>query len=212
MQENEILNDPRLLANSHCSTPADLARPAFAVPDAALFLQRTLTRSTTSDSLYVLDLSRKFSNQLGFIPREGLETYCAMGRVLIGRENDAPAGYLLGRNALRWQPLMRPIYQAAVQMDAQRRALGLTLIAQVEAEARAAGQLAIQACCRVGLDANEFWKAAGFQPICYMDPGNARKRHVICWRKALTKKIPLWFVGFPRLAGWKSKRVTQEQR
>lgn len=129
--------------------------------------------------------------------------------MLIARENDVPAGYILGRNALRWQPQMRPIYQAAVQMDAQRRAHGIALVEQICNEAKAAGQQAVQACCREGLEANDFWKSIGFRPICYLNPMNARKRSVICWRKPLSNRFPAWVAEFPKVAGYRARTVTQ---
>ena len=86
----------------------------------------------------------------------------------IAEENDDAAGYILSRPKLRWQPAMRSITQAAVAMDAQRRHHGLALLARIEQESRSAGLLAIQACCAVGLDSNDFWRAAGFLPIVHM--------------------------------------------
>lgn len=176
------------------------------------FLNDKIRRATPADFRFVQHLGDKFSNCVGFIPRAGVEVYCERGEVLIGSENDEPAGYLLGRPHLRWQPLMRPIFQAAVAMDAQRRHLGLALVEQVINDAKIAGQLAVQANCREGLDANEFWKAAGFLPICYLTPTTARKRAVICWRKLLTNKIPLWLASPPPVAGYRAKRVHFKRR
>lgn len=157
--------------------------------------------ATLADLRFVTHVQKRFTDQLGFLPTPALEWYLANNGVTIANENDTAAGYLLGRPRLRWQPLMRPIYQAAVLMDAQRRHHGLQLLAVVEAAAIAAGQIALQANCAAGLDANEFWAAAGFKPIAHLTPANVRGRDVICWRKPLTRSIPPWFVQLPDRAG-----------
>lgn len=126
----------------------------------------------------------------------------------IAEQNDDAAGYILSRTRLRWQPKMRSITQAAVAMDAQRRHHGLALLTRIEEEARSAGLLAIQACCAVGLDSNDFWRAAGFLPIVHMRPRNVRGREIICWRKPLTPLVPTWFAMPPKFAGYVGKAPT----
>jgi N-acetylglutamate synthase-like GNAT family acetyltransferase len=169
-----------------------------------------LRRATAHDLSFVLELQRRFTAQLGFLPTAAITRYVEQTRVMIGTENDEPAGYLLGNTYLRYQPLIRPITQAAIALDAQRRHLGLRLVAQTVADATAAGQTAVQACCAEGLAANDFWLAAGFRPICYLRPDNTRQRSIICWRKILTAKIPTWIIDPPRIAGYRAARTNPE--
>lgn len=169
-----------------------------------------LRRADKSDISFVLDLQRRFTGQLGFLPTAAITRYVEQTRVVLATENDEPAGYLLGSPYLRYQPLIRPITQAAVAMDAQRRHLGLRLVAQTVADATAAGQLAVQACCAEGLEANDFWHAAGFRPICYLRPDNTRKRSIICWRKIVAANIPTWIIDPPRIAGYRAARTNPE--
>jgi hypothetical protein len=122
-------------------------------------------------------------------------------------ENDESAGYLLCRPVLAWQPLMGSIVQAAVCMDAQRRHHGLALLLQIEERARARGQLALQANCAVGVEANEFWQAAGFKPIAHLTPATVSQREIICWRKPLQRALPLWFTVLPKAAGGRGLKV-----
>lgn len=121
-------------------------------------------------------------------------------------ENGEPAGYLLGRPGLGWQPLCRPIFQAAVAMDAQRRHNGLALLGKIETEARAAGSICLQANCAIGVEANEFWHAAGFKPIVHLTPHTARAREIICWRKPLVNRLPLWFIQPPARSGHMARK------
>lgn len=172
------------------------APPALFVPQ----LDQIRT-ATLNDLKFIDSLQKKFGNALGFLPQEAIERLTEMGVVYLAQENDTAAGFVISRRALGWQPLMRSITQTAVCMDAQRRHHGLAIVKRIADEARAAGQMALQACCAVGLDSNEFWKAAGFVPVCHMTPDNVRAREIICWRKPLTTTVPIWFAHPPKYAG-----------
>ena len=164
-------------------------------------------RTATPDDLKFIDhLQKKFANCVGFLPRVALQNIIEQGHIRLAMENDDGAGYILSRPRLQWQPLMRSITQTCVAMDAQRRHHGLALLRTLEAESRQAGLLAIQACCAVGLESNDFWQAAGFLPVVHMTPANVRGREIICWRKPLTHRLPPWFAMPPRLAGARAKR------
>lgn len=168
----------------------------------------TIRVAAPGDLGFVDHLQKKFANAVGFLPRVAIENLLAAGHIRLAMENDDGAGYILSRPKLRWQPKLRSITQACVAMDAQRRHHGLALLTRIEDESRSAGILAIQACCAVGLDSNEFWHAAGFLPIVHMTPANVRGREIICWRKPLTNVIPAWFAMPPQLAGHRAKRPT----
>lgn len=166
-----------------------------------------IVHATPADLAFVVALQKKHSGALGFLPTAALEWYIEHKRVTLTTENTDAAGYLLGRTHFRWQPLMRPITQAAVLMDVQRRHHGLRLVDQVVEQASLAGQYAVQAMCAADLDSVEFWKAAGFREIGRYSPDNKRNRAMICFRRPLTPASPAWFNVMPPLAGWKGKRV-----
>jgi len=166
-----------------------------------------LSRATLSDLKFIDSLQKKFGRSLGFLPTEALTVNLEAGNVDLAMENDEPAGYLLCRPRLAWQPLLGSIVQAAVCMDAQRRHHGLALLLQVEERARRAGQVALQANCAVGVEANEFWQAAGFKPIAHLTPATVSGREIICWRKPLLRKLPSWFTQLPKQAGGRGLKV-----
>lgn len=178
--------------------PGKLAEPA--APSPALALSRDIRVATPADVKYVIDLQKRFSNHLGFLPAVAIKEYVDAKRVGIAFENGEPAGYVLGRDAYRSQPLLRPICQAAVQMDAQRKYHGEQLVKRVVARAQAAGQLAVQAVCAGDLESNAFWKALGFEQIDSIVPDNARGRVLIIWRKLTTDVEPSWFWTGPKYA------------
>lgn len=166
-----------------------------------------IREAKATDLQFILHLSNRFRNQLGFLPKAALEYYASHSLAKIGEENDDSAGYLLGRASMRWNRQVRPITHAAVDMSAQRRHLGLALVQALALEASASGKTALQAMCRADLEANDFWLAAGFERIAEYAPGNARKQPMICWRKKLIEKVPQWFYELPPVAGWKARRT-----
>jgi len=163
--------------------------------------------ATLDDAKFVDHLARKNSEAVGFLPHIARDWYLENGHVRMVFENGAPAGYLLGREKLRWCPAIRPIYQAAISFDAQRRHLGLALVEHVTNEARAAKQMAVQCHCAATLPANEFWLAAGFKKIGTLTPGNARAREIICWRKILVNRFPVELAMMAPVAGHRARRT-----
>lgn len=154
----------------------------------------------------VFELQRKFSNQLGFLPSKALDFYIESRNTGIAIENGEPCGYVLGRPAFRYNPLMRPITQAAVFMDAQRRHHGLALIEAICRRAHAAKQLVVQASCAIDIEAVDFWMAAGFMPIGQHKLDNKRKREILVLRRALTMNVPAWFHTMPLHHGHKGRK------
>jgi ribosomal protein S18 acetylase RimI-like enzyme len=199
------------------ATPLDTAPPAVHAPSGAVPFTEPkkaaprLVKATPADLTFVDSLQRKFARSLGFLPRAALEVNLASGNVTLTRENEDSAGYLLVRPVLSWQPKLASIIQAAVCMDAQRRHHGLALLLLIESEARARGQVALQANCAVGVEANEFWQAAGFKPIAHMTPATKSGRHIICWRKPLTRSLPAWFTDLPSRAGHRSRTAVSNR-
>ena len=118
-----------------------------------------IVRATPADLAYVVALQKRNHEALGFIPRAALAEKVDLGRIWLATENGEPAGYLHHGSLAR--PEVR-IFQAAVQYDARRRHVGLSLVADLLARARSAGAGGVSLRCLDFLDANDFWTAAGF--------------------------------------------------
>jgi N-acetylglutamate synthase-like GNAT family acetyltransferase len=174
-----------------------------------LYTRREIRTATSQDLAFIDDLQKKHAKAVAFRPRIALENYTNAGAITLALENDEPAGYLLANPQLRYQPEICPIFQAAVAMDAQRRHHGIALLATVAQAAKAAGKLVIQANCREELEANEFWNAAGFEPIAKIFHFAHRQRWLICWRLQLTTKRPTWFETPPAFAGSRNARTRE---
>jgi hypothetical protein len=191
--DENVVRTPGIQTPPRHHLGGDLFRPA-------------ITIATPADLKFLVHLQQKFSNAVGFLPVQALIEYVDKKLVGVAHENGQPCGYVLGRPAYRYQPLLRPITQAAVAMDAQRRRHGLALIDRMHNRAYQAGQVAMQAICRVDLEANDFWAAAGFEPIVELDRANARGEKLIVWRKLIGRCRPDWFYTPPPRVGTRNQQ------
>jgi len=164
-----------------------------------------------ADMSFVSSLQKKFSNQLGFLPTMALENYIGMGAVRLAYENDCPAGYILTRGYLRFDPRICPVTQAAICYDAQRQAAGRELVTRIELEAIGRNQDCLQCWCAEDIEAVNFWAGFGFQRIMDRDPKNARGRRMILFRKRISDRpFDMWKI--PDRAGYRGKKMPIEDQ
>ncbi len=126
---------------------------------------------------YICDLMAKNYEAVGFLPRPRLEEYVRRGQVLLQTENDEPCGYLAFGNG--WPSLK--VYQCCIQYDARRLDHATDLVLRLIAVARERGCTSISLWCADDLDANSFWRAAGFKFGGQRDNGNRRGRKHNHW-------------------------------
>lgn len=142
------------------------------------------------DLRYEISLARKLYEAVGFLPYEAIEHYAMLGGVLRAHENQEPCGFLVFTRSRKETPRIAQIYQAAIQMDAQRRHHGLALVEAAAAQARQAGAHRLQCWCACDLEANEFWAAAGFFNRGERKGGAKRKRKHFLWQRPLIEPLP----------------------
>ena len=161
-------------------------------------MDKTIIQATAKDLPFVLSLQKKFSNQIGFIPKPTVERYLEAGKVFRGDLNEQEAGFLLLRETPCQNPEVFSIVQAAVKLDAQRHSLGFCLTGRAEKAAKESGGKLIQAACREDLDSNYFWRAAGFTLVAMRAGGQARGQRVLLWRKAVLEGTDLRIFHTPK--------------
>ena len=147
--------------------------------------------ATPKDLLFIRDLQRRFTNQIGFIPSAGVERELNRGRILLGAINNQEAGFLLTIPHLTSQPCTTAIIQTAVRLDAQRLSLGSELVNTLARTARDQGNTILQAWCKANLEANLFWQAQGFTAVATRNGGNGKHVPHILWRQPLTPTADL---------------------
>lgn len=153
---------------------------------------RTIRIANQADLKFVLDLQRKFSNQIGYLPAGPTNRELERGRILVGELNATEAGMLLWQPQFVGQPKTAGIIQAAVAMDAQKRYLGLRLVSEVIDTATKNGSTILQAWCRSDLESNAFWQALGFLTVATRPGGTSKGKPHLLWRLALNQTANLY--------------------
>lgn len=130
---------------------------------------------------YARSLADAHRTALGFLPAVAYQLAADAGRLYTARENDDPAGFLLvgpfNRHAHVWQ--------TCVQIDARRLAHATRLVNRLLHDAQDAGAHDLTLWCAEDLEANDFWLAAGFEPIGRRIRSKRRKRVQIGYRRTL---------------------------
>src|SRR5579864_1675478 len=114
--------------------------------------------SQPTDLTYSVDLAKKHSDALGFIPRQAVENHLLTGHIRMARENGDPCGFFLTSGLQR----QVRIFQACVQMDARGLDHAKNLLSDLVVRSAAAGAERITLHCRDELESNGFWSACGF--------------------------------------------------
>lgn len=133
--------------------------------------------ATAQDLAYLVHLSKKHAEELGFLTTQAIEAYTQRGNVALARENGDPIGYFLHstpRHETR-------IFQACVQMDARNLGHAQNMLSRLIKRCTAHAGRRITLHCRDGLAANGFWSACGFRPLELYRGGAARRRIIITW-------------------------------
>lgn len=169
-------------ASQPTSSSPSLLPPSF--PESIVAPPGVVRRATPGDLAYVVHLQKRNAEALGFIPRLALEQKIGLGRIWLARENGDPAGFL--HHGTLATPEVR-LFQAAIQYDARRRHLGLALVGDLVARAAAAGAAGVSLRCLSFLDANDFWRQAGFA-LRDAEPGAKGTLNV--WTRRLRPDAP----------------------
>lgn len=134
---------------------------------------------------YIDGLQRKNAEALSFYPRQVFEREQAKGRLFLGMLNGEPCGYLYvgaqGRDV--------KCHQVCIQYDARRRLYGAAIVAVMEQYASESHAASITLRCGFDLEANDFWKAMGYQCLAQHIGGVRRMRTINVWRKQLTPEL-----------------------
>lgn len=126
---------------------------------------------------YVVALSRRHFDEIGFLPESVLRDYFTRGHLLHAEENGEPCGFIVWGDG--W-PVLR-VFQVCIQYDAQRRLHGARLVGQLIAKAEADGYESISCWVADDIPANDFWEAMGFRRLASRPGGRRRARVINGW-------------------------------
>lgn len=139
--------------------------------------------------VYADSLAKKNAHALSFLPKPKLLEYAITGQLLIEDENGEPCGFLVYGNG--W-PHMK-VYQVAIEYDVRRREHGLAIVQRLVQKATQSGCHAISLWCADDLEANAFWRAAGFVYAGQRQGGLHRGRMHNRWMlRVASAPLSLW--------------------
>jgi hypothetical protein len=134
---------------------------------------------------YIDSLQRKNAECLAFYPRQVFERECENGRLFLSLLNNQPCGYIyVGAHGQDVK-----CHQVCIQYDARRKLYGAHLVGAVENYALEGQAASITLRCGFDLDANNFWKALGYNVIAIFDGGVRRMRKINVWRKQISPEL-----------------------
>ena len=108
---------------------------------------------------YIVNLHKKNSDNLGFIPKPFLEKLVDNGQFFLSKDGGLESGYCIVGNGKNSN---LNIYQHCIEIDLRRLTHGKLLFKEVEHYAKNKGYDSVTLRCRENLQANKFWKALNF--------------------------------------------------
>lgn len=178
--------------------PASCRRFFFATP-----LRIHVAPATEIDLPDILQLQADNSNALGFLTRTALAQYIAHAAVWTAQiginARVATVGYIVSPPPRRYLPsqALQLILQCVVDAEHRRKTIATAMVEKVSEDAQARGSIGIQATVADRLQANAFWRNAGFVLIGRRTTANARKRDLNVYRLPFGRRIPAW-IADPR--------------
>ena len=137
--------------------PSSGRRAVFAPPGPHV---PVIDSAVPADLAFVVILQKAYAAALGFLPRRALEEKIRLGQVLLARAAGRRAGFLHHGSLAR--PEVR-VFQIAVTPCARGKGVGRALVDCLLRRAAEAGAAGVSLRCLSFLDANQFWRAAGFR-------------------------------------------------
>jgi ribosomal protein S18 acetylase RimI-like enzyme len=115
---------------------------------------------------YIVNLHKKNSDSLGFIPKPYLEKLIIKDQVFFEYEGGLKGGFCIVGSG---KGKTLKIYQHCIEQDLRRLEHGKELFNKIQFVAKKRGYEDIHLRCRENLEANKFWKAIGFN-FLYLEP------------------------------------------
>ena len=111
---------------------------------------------------YIVNLHKKNTDSLGFIPKPYLSKLIDDGQVFVQQDGGLASGFCVVGNG---KESTIKIYQHCIEQELRKLEFGKELFKEVEFFARDKGYNFIHLRCRYNLEANKFWKALNFHHL-----------------------------------------------
>lgn len=146
--------------------------------------RRSIRPARSTDLAYLVQLQKRWSNAVGFLPRVAFIRYIDEHKILLVSENGQPAGYLTW--SIRRDGMLH-IPQVAIEPELLRTTLGTRLIHRIEKAATAGSCSVVRLRSRSDLSANSFWPTVGFSLTATIARPTARGLPLLEWTKCLLR-------------------------
>lgn len=151
-------------------------------PHSSTSPRRSIRIAQPSDLSYVLDLQKRWSNNVGFLRKAALAEYIDQAQLLIVLENDSPAGYL---NWTCTSTGLVRVPQVAIDTQLLRTTLGTKIMHHLLRAAARGNCSLIRLRSRSDLPANNFWPGLGFTTTAVFLNRTSRMLPNIEWTRSL---------------------------
>lgn len=149
---------------------------------------KTITVATPNDVAFLVHLQKRWSQNLGFLPRCTHQRYADNKQCLIVWQNDEPAGYL--NWTLTRKGLCR-IIQVAVEPELLRTTLGTKIMKHIERQAIRGHCSIMRLTTRSDLPANQVWPLLEYKPTATFQRPTTRGLPLIEWTKQIVDATTL---------------------
>jgi len=143
-------------------------------------MSRLLIRKATLADLGVIKgLADAHKNELGFVLRPALANSIERDEIFVAENSRGVIGFVEYHHR---QDKQTTLYHIAVNPEHRRKGVGQQLVEALICDASEHGKGFIQLKCPVDLEANKFYRQAGFLRSC-VQPG--KNRGLVVWRLLL---------------------------
>ena len=122
---------------------------------------------------FIVDLHKRNSDKLGFIPKPYLQKLIENDQVFLSLDGGLSSGFCVIGNGNSFN---LKIYQHCIEQDLRRLDHGRELFSRIEFIARKKGFESITLRCRENLEANKFWKALNFNLYSFEEKQTQRTK------------------------------------
>ena len=139
---------------------------------------------TPADLSFIVALRRRFSSELGFIPRDGIREHIELGHVITATIDGELAGYAIRGtfHSRLFTPHTR-VFQLAVPDQLWRRTIGTALLDHLSLSAVLCASKTLRLHVRDGLPSQTFFTDIGFMPVEVRLGGLKRRKTVVVYEK-----------------------------
>lgn len=149
-----------------------------------------IRRSCHHDLRFVRDLSREFTDQIGFLPTPAIRDYHHTGEIFVATCTGEPVGFLILRRKLFGTNAISQVIQLATRRTSHGHGAARALIEQAVLDCTHRRISVLCLWCREDHPAKCFWPRVGFLPLGTRAAGRRRGGRQVIWTRQVGPITP----------------------